>query len=54
MNPTAILALISDLYAQLTAAQERITALEEELAARDKAAKSSGGTGGPIGAVKAD
>jgi hypothetical protein len=54
MNPAAILALISDLYAQLTAAQERVSALEAELAARDQSAKSSGGTGGPIGAVKAD
>lgn len=32
MNPRAILSLLSDLYSQLTAAQDRVTALEEELA----------------------
>jgi hypothetical protein len=31
MNPNAILALISDLYTQVTVAQERIAALEQEL-----------------------
>lgn len=34
MNPTAILALISDLYAQLTAAQERVAELEAKLEAK--------------------
>ena len=32
MNPSAILALISDLYTQLTAAEERIAELESQLA----------------------
>lgn len=34
MNPNAILALLGDLYAQLTAAQTRVQELERELAQR--------------------
>ncbi len=45
MNSTALLALIGDLYAQLAEAQERIAALEHELAkGADKAHEGVAGS----------
>lgn len=41
MNPQAILALIGDVYAQLSAAQDRTAELELELGARKPATEPS-------------
>jgi hypothetical protein len=47
MNPTAILGLISDLYSQLTAAQDRISVLEDELANARATSDGDGETRSP-------
>ncbi len=47
MNSNAVLALIGDMYAQLAEAQDRIAALEQELAESPREAAANGVSGAP-------